>query len=135
MITDGIDRYGDAIFNPENPQVKSAIRDAQRAAVQVYTLYFRGAGSFDVDPALAATGQNYMTQLSQETGAKCLYWGGMSPVSLVPMLADLSRILANQYELGFKAQTKPRNGLIPMKLKMETPGIKLVSADMVPVSQ
>jgi hypothetical protein len=41
----------------------------------------------------------------------------------------------NQYELGFNSHTKPQNGLVSLRLKMETSGIKLIYPTMVPVSQ
>src|SRR5450631_1988099 len=75
MITDGIDRYGDPAFNADNPYVTKAIADAQRAQILVYTLYYRGAGALSYDPVASNGGQNYLVQLSQETGGKCLYSG------------------------------------------------------------
>lgn len=134
MITDGVDRYADLEFNPDNPYVTAAIRDAQKAAIPVYTIYFRGAGRLDADPTVTSGGQNYLTQVSQETGGKCLYSGMGNPVTLTPMLNELSKILSNQYELVFKSHAKPQKGLVQLKLKMETHGIKLVAPTSVPVS-
>ena len=134
MITDGVDRYADLAFNPDNPYVNGAIRDAQRAAIPVYTIYFRGAGRLDADPTVISGGQNYLTQIAQETGGKTLYSGTGNPVSLTPMLNELSKILNNQYQLVFKSHAKPEKGLVQLKLKMETHGIKLVAPGMVPVS-
>lgn len=135
MITDGVDRYGGVEFNSNNPNVQSAIHDAQRASVLVYSIYWRGAGALDADPAVVSAGQNYLSQLTTDTGGKSLYWGAINPVSFVPMLSDLSGILMNQYELGFVAHTKPQRGLVSLRLKMETPGIKLVAPASVPVPQ
>jgi VWFA-related protein len=135
MITDGVDRYGGLAFNSSNPNVSAAIRDAQRANIIVYSIYWRGAGALDADPAVVSSGQNYLSQLTTDTGGKSLYWGTVNPVSLVPFLADLNGILMNQYELGFNAHTKPQYGLVSLRLKMETPGIKLVYPAMVPVKE
>jgi hypothetical protein len=134
MITDGVDRYASTAFNPDNPYVTKATLDAQRSGIPVFTIYFRGAGLLDADPTVTNGGQSYLVQLSQETGGKCLYSGTGNPVSLVPYLNDFSQILANQYQLEFKSRAKPRNGLVQLKLKMETPGIKLVAPTSVPVT-
>jgi VWFA-related protein len=135
MITDGVDRYGGVAFNSNNPNVSAAIRDAQRANIVVFSIYWRGAGALDADPAVVSSGQNYLSQLTTDTGGKSLYWGTGNPVSVVPFLEELNGILVNQYELGFKAHAKPQYGLVSLRLKMETPGIKLIYPAMVPVSQ
>ncbi len=133
MITDGIDRYGDTAFNADNPYVTKAIADAQRAQILVYTLYYRGTGALSYDQVASNGGQNYLVQVAQETGGKCLYSGTGNPVSVVPFLNDLSQIMNNQYALRFKSVAKPSKGLVQMKLKMETPGVKLIAPQMVPV--
>ncbi|HVJ07956.1 MAG TPA: hypothetical protein VM554_06205 [Acidisarcina sp.] len=135
MISDGVDRYSDLEFNPENPYVTKAIHDAQRAAIPVFTIYYRGAGRLDANPVVTSAGQNYLVQMSQETGGKSLYPGMGNPVSLTPMLTELSKILNNQYELEFKSRAKPMNGLVQLKLKMETHGIKLIAPTFVPVDE
>jgi VWFA-related protein len=135
MITDGVDRYGGLQFNSNNPNVSAAIRDAQRANIVVYSIYWRGSGALDLDPAVVSSGQNYLSQLTTDTGGKSLYWGTGNPVSLVPFLADLNGILMNQYELGFTAHSKPQYGLISLRLKMETPGVKLIYPSSVPAGQ
>jgi hypothetical protein len=134
MITDGVDRYSSTAFNADNPYVTKAIRDAQRSGIPVFTIYFRGAGLLDADPTVTNGGQSYLVQLSQETGGKCLYSGTGNPVSLVPYLNDFTRILANQYQLEFKSRVQARNGLVQLKLKMETPGIKLTAPSSAPVT-
>ena len=135
MITDGVDRYGGVEFNSNNPNVQGAIRDAQRASIAVYSIYWRGAGALDADPAVVAAGQNYLSQVTTDTGGKSLYWGTGNPVSLVPILGELNGILMNQYELGFTVRTKPQYGLVTLRLKIEQPGIKLVAPASVPVPQ
>jgi len=135
MITDGVDRYGGLEFNSNNPNVSAAIRDAQRANIVVFSIYWRGAGALDADPSVVSAGQNYLSQLTTDTGGKSLYWGVVNPVSLVPFLQDLNRILMNQYELGFVSHSKPQYGLVSLRLKMETSGIKLIYPAMVPVTQ
>jgi hypothetical protein len=55
MVTDGVDRYSGGRFDPENPYVRAATSDAQKAGVIVYSIYYRGAGRFD-QSALATDG-------------------------------------------------------------------------------
>ncbi|HXB72375.1 MAG TPA: hypothetical protein VNY05_29325, partial [Candidatus Acidoferrales bacterium] len=42
MLSDGIDRFGDS--GPSNPYVDSAIEEAQRAGIIIYSIYTPGVG-------------------------------------------------------------------------------------------
>jgi hypothetical protein len=111
MVTDGVDRYSGRRFDPENPYVRAAVTDAQKAGVIVYSIYYRGAGRFDQNLAVTDGGQNYLTQVSGETGGKVYLEGFGNPVSFSPFLSDIQRKLQNQYELSFVSTSKP--GLQP----------------------
>ncbi len=123
MVSSGIDpEYGSG---PDDPYVNSAIHTAQRAGVVVYAIYYSGAGRWAHAYRQLFWGQNYLAQLSGETGGE-LYWLGMTnPVSIVPYLDDLSRRLNSQYLLTFMARPENKPGLQPVKIKCEQPHVKL----------
>jgi VWFA-related protein len=131
MVTDGVDRYSGGRFDPENPYVRTAVSDAQKAGVIVYSIYYRGAGRFDQNPAVTDGGQNYLTQVSGETGGKVYLEGFGNPVSFSPFLSDIQRKLQNQYELSFVSTSKP--GLQPIRVKTNQPNTTLQWPARVPV--
>ena len=124
MVTDGVDRYSGARFDPENPYVKSAISDAQKAGVIVYSIYFRGMGRLDRSFAVTNGGQNYLTQVSGDTGGKVYLEGFGNPVSFAPFLSDIQRKLQNQYELSYDSTAKA--GLQPLRVRTSQPNTSLL---------
>src|ERR1700722_3379921 len=131
MVTDGVDRYSGRRFDPENPYVRAAVTDAQKAGVIVYSIYYRGAGRFDQNLAVTDGGQNYLTQVSGETGGKVYLEGLGNPVSFSPFLSDIQRKLQNQYELSFVSTSKP--GLQSIRVKTNQPNTTLQWPARVPV--
>jgi hypothetical protein len=123
MVTDGVDRYSGAHFDPDNPYVQAATSDAQRAGVIVYSIYYRGAGRFDQSALATDGGQNYLTQISGSTGGKVYLEGFGNPVSFAPFLSDIQRKLQNQYELTFVSTAKP--GLQGIRVKTSQPNTTL----------
>jgi VWFA-related protein len=132
MITDGVDRYN-LRYDPDDPYLQAAITDAQRAGIIVYSIYFRDAGRLDRTNYETNAGQNLLMQLTESTGGK-LYWQGTgNPVSFQPFLADLSKRLENQYELGFTAPAKAKAELVELKVKSNLSHISVDVPQRVPV--
>lgn len=132
MITDGVDRYSPR-YDPNDPYMQAAIRDSQKAGLIVYSIFFRDTGHFDNSYYETNAGQNLLSQVAQATGGK-LYWQGLSnPVSFQPFLADLSKRLDNQYELGFTARTKPNQQLVDLKVKTDVSRVSIDAPQRVPV--
>jgi hypothetical protein len=131
MVTDGVDRYSGGRFDPENPYVRAATSDAQKAGVIVYSIYYRGAGRFDRSTLATDGGQNYLTQISGDTGGKVYLEGFGNPVSFSPFLSDIQRKLQNQYELTFVSTAKP--GLQPIRVKTNQPNTSLQFPARVPI--
>ncbi|MGC2398205.1 MAG: hypothetical protein WA510_00415 [Acidobacteriaceae bacterium] len=131
MVTDGVDRYSGRGFDPENPYVRAATTDAQKAGVIVYSIYFRGAGRLDRSFTATDGGQNYLTQVSGDTGGKVYLEGFGNPVSFAPFLSDIQRKLENQYELSFVSTAKP--GLQQLRVKTSQPNTSLLFPARVPV--
>lgn len=131
-ITDGIDPY-EVRFDPEDPYVNAAIQDSIRAGVIVDALYWHDQGRASRIGFLADGGQNLLMLVTNNTGGRFYYQGLGNPVSFDPYLSDLSRRLQNQYELGFDVPAKKKANVETLKVKLELPGAKLDSADLVAV--
>jgi VWFA-related protein len=131
MVTDGVDRYSGGRYNPEDPYVQAATSDAQKAGVIVYSIYYRGAGRADRSFAVTDGGQNYLTQVSGDTGGEVYLEGFGNPVSFAPFLSDIQHKLQNQYELSFVSSAK--SGLQSIKVKTSQPNTKLQWPARVPV--
>jgi hypothetical protein len=123
MVTDGVDRYSGARFDPNNPYVQAATSDAQKAGVIVYSIYYRGAGRFDQSGVVTDGGQSYLIQVSDSTGGQAYYQGFGNPISFAPFLSDIQRKLQNQYELSFVSSAKRE--LQPIQVKTSQPNTKL----------
>jgi hypothetical protein len=120
MVTDGVDTY-DRRFDPEDPYVGTAIKDATQARLVVYSIYWMNQGRADQTEYANNTGQNLLTQVTQATGGKSFWQGMGNPVSFQPYFEDLSRRFRNQYELGFTGPLKGKPDVEEMKLKLHAP--------------
>jgi hypothetical protein len=103
MITNGVDPYNGStsITNQNSPYVDSAIRDAQRAGVPVYSIYYSDAGFRGQRGSFS--GQSYLLQIAQATGGASYYQGTGNPVSLEPFLKQFKNAIAESYIATFPA--------------------------------
>ena len=132
MVTDGVDRYN-LRYDPDDPYLQASITDSQKAGIIVYSIYFRDTGRLDRSGYETNAGQNLLTQVTDATGGK-LYWQGLSnPVSFQPFLADLSRRLENQYELGFTARARSKPDLVQLKVKTDVSRVNVDAPQRVPI--
>jgi len=123
MITNGVDPYNGStsILNQDSPYVASAITDAQRAGVPVYSIYYgdsgfrRGRGSF--------SGQSYLLQVAQGTGGTTYYQGTGNPVSLIPFLKQFQNALAETYVATFPVDGNKK--MVSLKLSTKLPKTKI----------
>jgi hypothetical protein len=129
MVSDGIDRFGGG--GPADPYVDSAVEQAQKAGVIVFTIYATGVGHWGHSFWRMNWGQNYLAQVADETGGESYFLGLGTPVSFSPYLDDLSHRLNHQYLLTFLAKPEKKAGLQQVRLRTEVPNAELVSADRV----
>ncbi len=129
MITSGIDP--DNGPGPVNPYLERAIDTAVRAGVVVHSIYFGSAGHFGHSFWQINWGQNYLSQLAEETGGEFFWLGNSNPVSVAPYLKELNQHFQNQHVLTFLAQGSP--GFKRLKLKTEVPHVTLVGPSRVNV--
>jgi len=130
MITDGIDRYWGS--GPDDSYVDEVIQQAERAGVIVYSIYTPGVGHYGHSFWRTYWGQNYLSQLSDETGAESYYlMGSAPPVTFTPYLEDITRKLNHQYLLTFVPKPEKKAGIRRVKVQTEVPNAELVSADKI----
>ncbi len=103
-------------------------KDAQRAGVAVYALYFADAG---IRGGSANTsGQNYLSQVAEQTGGLSLWQGMGNPVSMEPFLDEFRRAVSETYVATFPA-TVGRAARDLVQVKFSAPKTKLRAADEV----
>jgi hypothetical protein len=129
MITNGVDPYNGStsISNQNSPYVDAAIHDAQRAGVAVYSIYYTNAGIGGNRASFS--GQSYLAQVAEATGARAFYQGSGNPVSLTPFLNQFKSAIAETYIATFPA---PGNkDFVQIKLSTTLPQTKLRAASQV----
>ena len=129
VVSDGIDRFGGTGI--ANPYVDEAIVEAQRAGVIIYAIYASGVGRYGRSFWRVRWGQNYLSEITEQTGGEAFYLGYETPVSFEPYLDDLNRRMEHQYLLAFFAKPEKKAGLQPIKLRTEVPNAELVGAEKV----
>ena len=129
-ITSGIDTVYAGSY--PNPYVDAAVEDAQCAGVVVYSIYTPSGGHFGHSYYLTFWAQNYLSQLSEETGGESYYFlGPQAPVSFKPYLDQLNGQLANQSLLTFLAEPRKKKGREPVRITSEYHSVNFVHANNV----
>lgn len=130
MISSGIDPLYIGVY--PDPYVDAAVHDAQCAHIVVYSIYTPSAGHFGHAYWLIFWGQNFLGQLSQETGGESYYFlGPQAPVSFSPYLNKLSHQLGNQFLLMFLAEPRKKAGREQVNITSEFHSINLLYANQV----
>ena len=130
MISSGIEGLGGG-WTPENPYVNAGIQDAQKAGVIVYTIYSPSAGHAGHSFWRNNWGQNFLSQLSDETGGESYMIGYGSPVSFQPFLQQIAAHWQNQYRLTFEAKAEDKSALQPLKVTIPEKDASIAAPDHV----
>jgi hypothetical protein len=130
MISSGIEALGGG-WTPDNPYVDAGIRDAQKANVVVYTIYSPSVGHAGHSFWRNNWGQNFLSQLSDETGGESYMIGFGSPVSFQPFLQQIAAQWQNQYRLTFSAKPEDKSGLQPLKVSIAEKDASVAAPDHV----
>ena len=126
LISSGIDYFrGD--FSPRSPDLDSTIARAQKQNINVWTIYYPGAGHTSEAFFRVNNAQNNLSQLSQETGAESYYLGTLEPVSLKPYFDEIDTHLKNQYLLTFTGRGGKKGRLERVRAITEIPGVELLA--------
>ena len=126
MIGSGIEGLGGG-FTPENPYVRRGIQAAQKAGVVVYTIYHPsyGSGRFFWR---GTWGQNFLSQLADETGGEAYNINMGTPVSIDPFLDAILDQFHNQYLLTFEAKPTNKSDLQRVKISLKEEKGNIASA-------
>ncbi len=133
MITNGVDPYNGStsIANQDSPYVAAAVLDADRAGVAVYSIYYRDAGIRGGSASFS--GQGYLQQVAQGTGAEAYYEGSGNPVSLTPFFKQFEHAISETFVATFNAPADAggREHLARLKVTASIPKLKLRHPDAV----
>jgi VWFA-related protein len=127
LISSGID-YFRGNFGPYSPDLDPTIDRAQKANINIWTIYapdsgHTGGGFFRVSNA-----QSSLSQLSDETGAESYYLGFGQPVNLKPYFDEISTHLSNQYLLTFATSAGGKKGRFErVRVATELPGAEFMT--------
>lgn len=133
MITDGVDYY-EPHYDPEDPYLLAAIRDAVQADLVVYSIYWKNAGLLGRSGYAANAGQNLLAEVTAETGGYSYWIGYGNPVSLTPYFDDFKERVNNQYELGFLAPLRGKSQVESLKVKIMARDVKVTSPQKIWIS-
>ncbi len=133
MITDGVDYYN-LRYDPEDPYLLGAIRDAVRADLVVYSIYWKNTGGLARTWYETNAGQNLLAEVTAATGGYSYWIGYGNPVSLTPYFDDFSERLKNQYELGFLAPLHGKAQVESLKVKISSRDVKTTAPQKTYVS-
>lgn len=129
MLTNGVDPYNGSVSpsNQNSVYVDNAVRDAQRAGIPVYSIYYGDAGIRG--GAASFSGQNYLSEVAEGTGGRAYFQGTGSPVSISPFLTEFRNSIAESYAATFNANG--RSDLVDVRFSTSLPGTKIRSLQKV----
>jgi hypothetical protein len=117
MITNGVDNYFPR-YDPNDPYFRAAVKDAVRAGLVVYPIYWQNRGRFGRSNYVSFDGQSLLAILAKATGGVAYWDGRRNPVSFSPYLDDIARRLQNQYRLSFQTPLTGRYSVESLELKV-----------------
>jgi hypothetical protein len=130
MISSGIEGLGGG-FTSDNPYVNAGIENALRAGVVVYSIYSPSVGHAGHSMWRTTWGQNFLSQLSDETGGESYYIGFGSPVSFQPFLDQFMDAQRHQYLLTFLGRPEKKSGFQYIRVSVETKDASVAAPDRV----
>jgi hypothetical protein len=126
FISSGVD-YFRGNFGPTSPDLDSTIELAQKGNINIWTIYYPGAGHTSRGFFRVSNAQSNLSQLSDETGAESYFLGVSAPVSLKPYFDEIQVHLANQYLLTFPASGGKKGRFDRVRVGTELPGVEFMA--------
>jgi len=127
LISSGVD-YFRGSFDPIDPDVDPAIEMAQKANVNLWTIYYPTAGHFGRRFYPTFYAQGNLSRLSEQTGAESFYLGFDQPVTLKPYFDEIREHLNNQYVLTFQSGEGGKKGKLErFRVTTEIPHVEFLT--------
>ncbi len=130
MISSGIEGLGGGYY-PENPYVTAGIESAIKAGVVVYSIYSPSVGHAGHSMWRTTWGQNFLSELSDQTGGESYWIGYGSPVSFQPFLDQFLEAQKHQYLLTFIAKPEQKSGIQQIRVSIEEKDASVAAPDRV----
>jgi hypothetical protein len=130
MISSGIEGL-EGGYTSNNQYVNAGIAAAQKAGVIVYCIYVPSVGHYGHSFWRTTWGQNFLSQLADETGGESYMVGFSAPVSLKPFLDRITTAMQHQYLLTFTARAEDKASLRPVRIVVISKDASIAAADKV----
>jgi hypothetical protein len=145
MISKGVDLLFGQRADKDNIYLDSAVAEAQRAGIIVFTINSsrvegpapgpppepRRPDPISSQDVLTGWSRNYLSEVADQTGGVSYYQESGTPISFAPYLEDATRRLNRQYQLTFLAKPEKKAGLQAVKVKVERPQAEVTRAERV----
>jgi hypothetical protein len=129
MLSSGID-YLRGNFSPTSPDLDPTVERAQKANVNVWTIYAPDAGHGGRSLFRVSNAQSELSQVSEETGAESYFLGFGQPVTLHGYFDEILNHLNNQYLMSFEGTGKPGR-FERVRVTSELKGVEFMAPSMV----
>jgi hypothetical protein len=126
LISSGID-YFRGNFGPISPDVDPTIEHAQKANINIWTVYAPDAGHAGRGFFRRNNAQSELSEISDETGAESYFLGFGPPVNLKPYFDEISTHLNNQYLLTFEGSGGKRGRFERIRVTSEVPKVEFMT--------
>jgi hypothetical protein len=126
LISSGID-YFRGNFGPISPDVDPTIEHAQKANINIWTVYAPDAGHAGRGFFRRNNAQSELSEISDETGAESYFLGFGPPVNLKPYFDEISIHLNNQYLLTFEGSGGKRGRFERIRVTSEVPKVEFMT--------
>jgi len=125
MLSSGVDYFRGG-FDPVDPDLDSTISRAQKANINIWTIYYPDQGHVGRRFFRVFNAQSNLSRLSEETGAESYYLSTSVPVTLKPYFEEIEEHLNNQYLLTFEGSGGKKGKFERIRVSTETPNVEFM---------
>jgi len=130
LISSGID-YFHGGFGPITPDLDPTIESAQKANINIWTLYAPDSGHGGRGYFRVSNAQSQLSRLSDETGAESYFLGFGTPVSFRGYFDEIAMHLNNQYLMSFEDDGGKKGKFERVRVTSEIPRVEFMTPSMV----